>query len=101
MTILGVDTGRLGQEAGTLGNQVSALSQVPDEVSNASATATNSCGSVDDGGLRGALQNLSAAWGYEVAAIGSDLGSLSSIMSGLAQAYAQLDGQGATAVDGG
>jgi hypothetical protein len=101
MTPLSVDTGRLGQEAGTLGGQLSSLGQVRGELSSATGTAVNSCGSVTDDGLHGALQNLSEAWGYEIAAIGGDIGSLAQIMNGLAQAYSQLDGRGAAAVNGG
>jgi hypothetical protein len=100
-SVLGVDTGRLSQEAGTLDGQLSPLSQVRDSVSAGVSVATNSCGSVSDDGLRGALRNLGDAWGYEVAAIGGDLGSLAQVMNGLAQAYAQLDASGATAVNGG
>ncbi len=96
-----VDTGRLGQEAGTLGGQGPPLSQARDELASAAGTAIGSCGSVNDEGLRGALQGLSEAWGYEVAAIGSDISVTSSVMTALAQAYAQLDRQGATAISGG
>jgi len=96
-----VDTGRLGQEAGTLSGQPALLSQVREELGNAASLAMASCGSVSDEGLRGALQMLGTAWGYEVAAIGSDIGATSSVMSALAQAYAQLDSQGAAAIDGG
>jgi hypothetical protein len=101
MTTLSVDPGRLGQEAGTLGVQVSAMNQARDEVTQGTAAARGSCGSVSDDGLHGALQHLSDAWGYEIAAIGSDLGSLAGLMKGLAQAYAQQDSQGVTQINGG
>jgi hypothetical protein len=96
-----VDTGRLGQEAGALSTQTAPLSQVRDGLRHATATAMNSCGSVNDEGLHGALQRLGDAWEYEVAAIGSDIGASSSVMNALAQAYAQLDSQGAIAINGG
>jgi hypothetical protein len=96
-----VDTGRLGQEAGTLSGQGPPLSHARDELGSAAGTAIGSCGSVNDEGLRSALQRLSEAWGYEVAAIGSDISATSSVMTALAQAYAQLDSQGATAINGG
>lgn len=96
-----VDTGRLGHEAGTLSGQNSPLTQIRDELRSAAGTAIGSCGSMNDEGLRGALQRLSEAWRYEVAAIGSDISATSSVMSALAQAYAQVDGQGTTAINGG
>jgi hypothetical protein len=96
-----VDTGRLGQEAGTLGTQGSPLSAVRDQVSTATATALGSCGSVNDDSLRGALKRLSDAWGYEVAAISNDIATTSGVMTALAQAYGQLDSQGATAINSG
>ena len=57
-------------------------------------------GSVNDDGLHGALQRLGDVWKYEIAAISSDLGSLSAVMNGLAQAYAQGDTQGAAVING-
>jgi len=101
MTSLSVDTGRLGQEAGTLGGQTSLLGGASGELATAAATAMGALGSVNDDGLHAALQQLSEAWQYEVAAVSGDLASLSSVMNGLAQAYAQQDSQGATAINGG
>jgi hypothetical protein len=96
-----VDTGRLGHEAGTLSGQGSPLTQIRDALVSAAGTAIGSCGSVNDEGLRGALQRLSEAWGYEVAAVGSDISATSIVMTALAQAYTQLDSQGAIAINGG
>jgi hypothetical protein len=98
MTSLSVDAGRLGQEAGTLGSQVSPLGGAASEVTTGTASAMNALGSVNDDGLHSALQQLSGAWSYEITAISSDLSSLSEVMNGLAQAYAQLDSQGASAI---
>jgi hypothetical protein len=95
---LNVDTGRLGQEAGTLGGQGSPLAQATDDLSTAVASALDNCGTVNDDGLRGALTRFGEAWGFEVAAIASDIAATSGVMSGLAQAYAQADSQGASAL---
>jgi hypothetical protein len=101
MSTLSADPGRLGQEAGTLGGQLSATDTARDELTQATATAQGSCGSVSDGGLHSALRRLGEAWGYEIAAIGSEMGSIASLMKSLSQAYAQLDSQGATQINGG
>jgi hypothetical protein len=101
MTTLSVDPERLGQEAETLGGQVSATDTARDELTRATATAQGSCGSVSDGGLHSALRQLDEAWGYEITAIGSDMASVASLMKRLSQAYAKLDGQGAAQINGG
>jgi hypothetical protein len=94
-----VDTQGLGEEAGTLGGQVSALATARDEVGSAVANALGSCGTVNDDGLRGALSQLSEAWGFEIPAISSDIATAAGLMRGLASAYAQLDSQGAAALN--
>jgi hypothetical protein len=101
MASLSVDTGRLGQEAGTLGGQSAHLGGAGSELATAAASAMGALGSVNDDGLHSAIQQLSEAWQYEVAAITGDLSSLSAVMNGLAQAYAQQDSQGAATVNGG
>lgn len=100
MTI-SVDTGRLGQEAGTLGSQGSSLGQARDALGSGTATAIGSCGTVSDDGLKGALQRLGEAWGFEVAAIGNDIATTAGAMNALAQAYSQLDSQSASAINRG
>jgi hypothetical protein len=100
MTI-SVDTGRLGQEAGTLGSQGSSLEQAREALGSGTAIAIGNCGTVNDDGLKGALQRLSEAWGFEVAAIGNDIVTTSGVMNALAQAYSQLDTQSANAIDSG
>lgn len=90
-----VDAGRLGQEAGALGAQGSWLDQARDDLSAACSVAGNSCGSVNDDGLRQALQNLSTAWGFETAAVGNDISSVAGVMTALARLYTQVDAQGA------
>jgi hypothetical protein len=101
MTTLSVDPGRLGQAAGTLGVQAGSANHARDQLTQGAARAQGSCGSVNDNGLHSALARLSDAWGYEIAAVGSDLASMSDLMNGLAQAYAQLDSQGSTQINGG
>lgn len=101
MTSLSVDTGRLGQEAGTLGGQAAPLGGASAELVTGAAAAMGALGSVNDDGLHGALQRLSDAWKYEIAAISSDLTSVSAVMNGLARAYAQQDSQGAATISGG
>jgi hypothetical protein len=98
MTSLSVDTGRLSQEAGTLGGQASPIGGASSELTTGTASAMGALGSVNDDGLHSALQRLGEAWGYEIAAIGSDLSSVSAVMNGLAQAYSQWDTQSAAAV---
>lgn len=98
---ISVDTGRLGQQAEVLGGQGSAQNGARDELSSAVAAALGSCGTVNDDGLRGALTRLSEAWGFEVAAITSDITTAAGVMNGLAQAYAQLDSAGANALNSG
>jgi hypothetical protein len=94
-----VDAQGLGQQAGTLGGQASPLGSAGDEVRSATANALGSCGTVNDDGLRGALTLLSEAWSFEIAAVSSDIGTAASLMSGLARAYAQVDGQGSAALN--
>lgn len=99
MSTLDVDTGRLGQEAGTLGGQLSSLGEAGNGLTTGTATAMGALGTVNDDGLQGALQRLSAAWGYEIAAISSDVSVVSAVMNDLAQAYAQEDNQGAATIN--
>jgi hypothetical protein len=101
MTGISVDPGRLGQEAGTLGSQSPPLAGAGSQLASAAATAAGALGSVSDDGLHAALQRLSQAWQYEVAAISSDLTSVSAVMNGLAQSYAAQDSQGAATINGG
>jgi len=99
MTSLDVDTERLGQEAGTLGGQVSPLGEASSDLTTGTATVMGALGSMNDDGLQGALQRLSDAWAYEVAAISSDVNVVSAVMNDLAQAYAQGDSQGAATIN--
>lgn len=94
-----VDTQRLGQEAGTLSGQRPALVSACDQVSGAVANALDSCGTVNDDGLRGALARLNEAWGYEITAISGDIATTAGLMSGLAAAYEQADSQGANSLN--
>ena len=99
MSSLDVDTGRLSQEAGTLGGQRSSLSNASSGVTTGAATAMAALGTVNDDGLQSALRRLSDAWGYEIAAISTDVSVVAAVMSYLAQAYAQADGQGAASIN--
>ena len=99
MSSLYVDTGRLGQEAGTLGGQRSSLGDAGSGLTMGAATAMGALGTVNDGGLQAALQRLSDAWAYEVAAISTDISVVSAVMNDLAQAYAQEDSQGAATIN--
>lgn len=93
-----VDPGRLSQLAETLGSQGSGLSQAHDELSAASATVEGSCGSINDGGLSGAMQKLNGAWGYDIQAVASDTGVTAGVMATLARLYSEVDDEGAQAL---
>lgn len=97
---IGVDPGRLSEEAASLGAQGGGLAQIRSGLDSATGTAINGCGSLPDGGLRAALRNLSDNWGFDVGAIGSDVNGVAGVMSAMARLYAQVDATGAQELGG-
>lgn len=92
---LEIDTQRLGDQAGVLGGAFGHLSDAQTNLSRGLAEATQALGTIDDGGLHGAVRALQSAWSYDTSAVSHDVDTLVSALKGIAQAYDQADYQGA------
>ncbi|WUH93318.1 hypothetical protein OG900_26525 [Streptomyces sp. NBC_00433] len=86
-----VDPQRFAEQAEAVRTASTQLAHCGEDIKTVAASAAGRCGSIDDGGLRGALHGFGATWSFDTTGVGNDLRGLGSIMQTLAGLYAQAN----------
>jgi hypothetical protein len=93
--LIDVDPERLGHEAEALTSTRSWLDRAGPELDAGCAVAVGACAGRADGGLAGAMSRLDAAWSADIGAASDQMGSLGSVVAGIARHYRAADQSGA------
>jgi hypothetical protein len=94
--IIDVDPERLGREAEALTSNRSWLDRGGAELDAGCAMAAGASAGRADGGLADAVRRFSAAWSADIGPAAEQMGSLGSVVAGIARHYQGADQSGAS-----